>query len=155
MTVKIPKESKQRTLGFSFKVNSEKLSLYDSMRLGAMSTWDGIKMQGGGLLGLARGTESASGVSGPIGIIKIGAQFASNGIQSTLYFLSILSIALGVFNLIPVPPLDGGRMVFSAIKAVSGYSVPPKVQGLITAVGVLALLALFLLATFKDVGFFG
>ena len=62
-----------------------------------------------------------------------------------------ISVNLGIFNLFPVPALDGGRLVFLLIEAVIGRPVNPKVEGYIQTIGMLLLLALFAIITFKDV----
>ena len=79
---------------------------------------------------------------------------ARGGLVSFLFFLSMLSINLGVFNLLPIPPLDGIRIVMAAWQAVTGR--PPREKYLIPVFqwGSLGLVALFCLVTLKDLGGF-
>lgn len=140
-------------LGFKLTVISTPVGgPIETLKQGASTAWNVTYRQIEGLVGLVTGKESTSNVSGPVGIIMIGSQSASGGLESMLWFVAVLSIALGIFNLVPVPPLDGGRMVFAAIKAVTGRSVSPMVQGAITALGTIALLILIVLTVFMDAG---
>jgi regulator of sigma E protease len=104
--------------------------------------------------GLA-GLFSRSGVqhvSGPLAILNMASDSARGGLVSFLFFLSMLSINLGVFNLLPFPPLDGIRILMAAWHALTGQ--PPREKVLIPVFqwGTLGLVALFFLVTLKDIG---
>ena len=103
------------------------------------------------LADLVRGRESINNLSGPVGIVTAIGQAASYGWQDLLELLALITINLGVFNLLPFPALDGGKVVFLIIEGVTGHAVPEKLQGLLT-IGAFALLfGLMLFATYNDI----
>ena len=103
------------------------------------------------LADLVRGRESINNLSGPVGIVTAIGQAASYGWQDLLELLALITINLGVFNLLPFPALDGGKVVFLIIEGVTGHAVPEKLQGSLT-IGAFALLfGLMLFATYNDI----
>lgn len=100
---------------------------------------------------LVRGRYGLNAVSGPVGVTEIIVDAAASGFVDFLYILAVITINLGMFNLFPIPALDGGRLVFLLVEAVIRRPVNPKVEGYIHAVGMLLLLGLFVVITFKDV----
>lgn len=90
-------------------------------------------------------------VSGPVGMVQASFDFINMGMWYYLYFWAIISINLGVFNLLPIPGLDGARLVFTAIEGITGKPVNPKIEMTIHAIGLLLLFGLMILITFKDV----
>lgn len=99
---------------------------------------------------LLRGEEQAD-LMGPVGIVSETAEAARGGPTALLSFLVFISLALAVMNLLPLPALDGGRLVFIAIAMVRRRPVDPKVEAAVHAVGLLLLLGLILFATYGDV----
>jgi len=90
-------------------------------------------------------------LSGPVGVSSAIGQAASAGTQSLLMMVAFITINIGVFNLIPLPALDGGRLFFLLIEAIRGKPVPPKYEGYIHAAGLFLLMGLMLFVTFNDV----
>jgi regulator of sigma E protease len=90
-------------------------------------------------------------VSGPVGIVKETAKQAKLGPGMYLYFLGMLSAYLGAFNLLPVPALDGGRLLFLGAEAVSRRKLDAKVEARVHAIGLLMLLTLIAFVTYADV----
>lgn len=83
---------------------------------------------------LLRGRESINDLSGPVGIVTAIGQAASYGWQDLLEMLALITVNVGIFNLLPFPALDGGKVVFLLIEGVTGHAVPEKIQsGLIVA----------------------
>lgn len=97
------------------------------------------------------GDISVKNVSGPIGIAKGAGITASLGLVYYLSFLALVSVNLGVLNLMPVPVLDGGHLFFYVIEFVRGRPVSQAVMGKLLFVGMLLLLSLMLLAVFNDI----
>lgn len=108
------------------------------------SLWKVLAMLFTGGLGL-------DAVAGPVGVIGQVGQAASQGIITLLNFTAIISINLGFFNLLPIPALDGSKLVFIIIEKIIGRPINEKVEQTITLVGFLLLLGLIVLVTFKDV----
>ncbi|MDQ0362929.1 RIP metalloprotease RseP [Breznakia pachnodae] len=90
-------------------------------------------------------------LSGPVGIFKISSQAAESGFTTYLRLLAILSINIGVMNALPLPILDGGRVLITIIEKIMGRKLNEKVMGILMWGGVLALVFLMVFATFNDV----
>ena len=103
------------------------------------------------LADLVRGRESINNLSGPVGIVTAIGQAASYGWQDLLELLALITINLGVFNLLPFPALDGGKVVFLIIEGVTGHAVPEKLQGTLTIAAFALLFGLMLFATYNDI----
>lgn len=105
-----------------------------------------------GLVGSAIvGTADFSQVSGPIGIVNYVGNAAAIGFTSLLFFTAIISMNLAVINLLPIPALDGGRLVFVAIEAITRKEIPPIWAARVNLGGFVCLMLLMLLATVHDV----
>lgn len=92
-------------------------------------------------------------VSGPIGTSEVIAEAAHNGIASLATLVALISINLGVINLLPLPALDGGRLVFLFIEAIRRKPVNRNMEALIHFIGIILLLLLMVVITFKDIFF--
>ena len=103
------------------------------------------------LVDLVRGRESINNLSGPVGIVSAIGQAASYGWQDLLELLALITINLGIFNLLPFPALDGGKVVFLVIEGVTGHAVPEKLQSLLTLATFGLLFGLMLFATYNDI----
>ena len=103
------------------------------------------------LTDLLRGRESINNLSGPVGIVTAIGQAASYGWQDLLQLLALITINLGIFNLLPFPALDGGKVVFLAIEGVTGHAVPEKLQGGLTVAAFALLFGLMIFATYNDI----
>lgn len=102
--------------------------------------------------GLITGKVSGDQLSGPIRIIEQGGKaIQQHGIQNGLVLAAILSVILAVMNLLPIPALDGGHILFLLIEAIKGSPVKPAIQEGVTQVGFLALLLLMGAVVFNDV----
>lgn len=106
-----------------------------------------LQMMGKMLIGKA----SPKNLSGPISIAQYAGQSAEMGLVHFLNFLAAVSIGLGILNLLPVPVLDGGHLLFFAIEAIKGSPVSEKVQIYFQQVGILMLLSLMAFAFFIDI----
>lgn len=126
------------------------------------SPWNVVKEAGNSVLyygrivftslaDLIRGRESINNLSGPVGIVTAIGQAASYGWQDVLELMALITVNLGVFNLLPFPALDGGKVVFLAIEGITGHAVPEKLQGVLTAVTFAALFGLMIFATYQDI----
>ncbi len=107
-----------------------------------------LKMMGKMLIGKA----SPENLSGPISIAKYAGQSAEMGLVHFLKFLAIVSVSLGVLNLLPIPVLDGGHLMFFVIEAIKGSPVSDKIQFYFQQVGIMMLMSLMIFAVFLDVG---
>jgi regulator of sigma E protease len=107
-----------------------------------------------GLWGIVAGLfkgQAPQGVSGPVGIFAVTTEAARSGVLTLINFLGILSVNLAILNVLPFPALDGGRLLFIGIEAVTGKRVSPKVEGTIHSIGMIILLVLILAITIGDI----
>lgn len=110
-----------------------------------------IKMVYDSLFNLVSGKYGMEAVSGPVGVTEVVGQAAQSGISTLIYVVTVISINLGVFNLIPFPALDGGRFVFLAIEGVRGKPIDRRIEGYVNFAGIMILFAFMALVTFKDI----
>ena len=103
------------------------------------------------LMDLLRGRESINDLSGPVGIVTAIGQAASYGWQDLLELLALITVNVGIFNLLPFPALDGGKVVFLFIEGVTGHAVPEKIQIGLTLAAFALLFALMIFATYNDI----
>ncbi len=97
------------------------------------------------------GGEVPAGVSGPVGIYALTTQAASYGIIALINFVGILSVNLAILNILPIPALDGGRLLFIVFEAIFGRKVLPKMENYLHLGGFVILILLILLITISDV----
>ena len=100
---------------------------------------------------LLQGRESINDLSGPVGIVTAIGQAASYGWQDLLELLVLITVNLGIFNLLPFPALDGGKVVFLLIEGVTGHAVPEKIQSGLTVAAFALLFGLMIFATYNDI----
>lgn len=103
-----------------------------------------------GIFGMIVG-KIAPEVTGPVGITQILGEAARTGLGELLYLLGALSANLGLFNLLPVPALDGSRLIFAGAEAITGKPIDPDKESLIHFVGFFLLMGLFVVITYKDI----
>jgi len=103
------------------------------------------------LKNLITGAGSVNDLVGPVGIVNVVDQTAQVGIPNLLMLTVLLSLNLGLINILPFPALDGGRIVFVVIRAVTGKMISDKLEGAIHLAGIMILFGLMILITCKDV----
>jgi regulator of sigma E protease len=105
-----------------------------------------------GLLGrMLTGSASVKNLSGPISIAQFANSSANAGLSSFLFFLGAISLSLGILNLLPIPVLDGGHLLYYLIELVKGSPVSEQIQAKGQYVGLLALIGLMGIAFFNDI----
>ena len=103
------------------------------------------------LVDLVTGNVPINQMSGPVGIVSTISDAVSYGLESVLMILAMITINLGVFNLLPFPALDGGRLVFLLLELVRGKPVDQKYEMWVNGAGMLILLAFMVFVTFSDI----
>jgi regulator of sigma E protease len=105
----------------------------------------------GGMIASLFGSEKvALDVTGPVGIVYLTKQMSDLGLPYLLQFAALLSINLGIINILPIPALDGGRILFILIEKLKGTPVSQRVEGMIHQIGFMLLLLLMVLVTVRD-----
>ncbi len=136
-----------------FKVYAGKKTFLNVLSQGATRTLSTVKMVWDSLAGLVTGRFGMDAVSGPIGISEtVGSVLNSDGALLNLFYLfTIISVNLGVMNLLPFPALDGGRLIFLFIEAIFRKPLPQKFESYINFAGLAALMLLMILLAVKDI----
>jgi regulator of sigma E protease len=118
---------------------------------GARETWRIVDRTMTYIGRLLSGRESAEQLSGPIRIGQVsGAVATTGGIPGLVYLTAVLSVSIGLFNLFPVPMLDGGHLLFYLIEALRGRPLSPRVQDIGFRIGFALVIMLFIFVTFND-----
>ena len=162
-TVRLPEvqfivqgEGRERTLIIDFKVLAVERGVFSLIREAFGETLSLARNAWVSVVDLITGREMLTGkmglqdLSGPIGVGQIVGQAASIGWESLLSVAAFISISIGMFNLLPFPAQEGGRIGVQQIEAIRRKPVPAKWEGYINAAGLILLLGLMILVAFKD-----
>ncbi|QWD80574.1 RIP metalloprotease [Polynucleobacter sp. MWH-Spelu-300-X4] len=123
----------------------------EAIPLAIERVWDISKVSVRMLLGMFTGESSIKQIGGPLSIADMAGKTAQVGWQSYLGFLALISISLGILNLVPLPMLDGGQLLYDAWELITGKKISPSWQELFQKVGVAGLMLLTMLALFNDI----
>lgn len=137
-------------IGVSPEIVIYKPGVLDAARLAVQHTYLIASTMLTGIAQMVTG-KAAADVSGPIGVAQMAGQVAQMGIFPLLQFAAFLSINLGLINLLPVPVLDGGHMVTLAVEGIRRKPLDRRSMQVIQMIGFVLLMALFVVATFKDI----
>lgn len=138
-------------LGISFGTNR---TFIQSISKGVYETYN-LSVKTFQFIGkMVTGNMGTENLSGPIGIAQMAGNTAQAGFLPFMYLMALLSISLGVLNLLPIPVLDGGQLTLLGIEAIRGKPLPEKVENYIYTGGILMVGALMIFAIFNDVSRF-
>jgi len=127
------------------------LNIFQALGLGVYQVWQMMSLTLQTLQSMLVGQVSVEHLSGPISIAQVASSSASMGLMSFVSFMAYLSVSLGVLNLLPVPMLDGGHLLYYLIEMVTGKPVPDKVQRIGLRIGMMLVLMIMFIALFNDV----
>lgn len=133
--------------GYAF----ESVGLGESLAFAVERTWIDSTMIVGTVTRLVAGRVSAGDLGGPILVVAEASRQAQSGLQPLLFFMALISINLGVVNLLPIPVLDGGHLVFMGFEAVRGRPLPLRVREYALAGGMALIGTLMLFVVFHDI----
>lgn len=145
VTTKVP------VLGISPTVSFHKSGLWDGIKAGFVNTYMTTVLMLQGLVQIITGTVSTTELAGPVGITRMIGDAAQGGLVYLINFTAMLSINLGVINLLPFPALDGSRIVFSGLEMVRRRPLDPEREGMIHLIGFIILMSLIALVTYNDI----
>jgi regulator of sigma E protease len=134
-----------------FKVARESVTFGSVIKHSVFRSFSSIKIIFDSIKDLIGGRYGAEAVSGPIGMADAVGTATKSGFSSLLYLFILITMNLGVFNLLPFPALDGGRIIFLIIEAIIRRPVKKEVEQAINAAGILLLFGLMIFVTFKDI----
>ena len=151
-------------LGIVFKslsIDSENMNILSAIKKGTAETIDTLLMTIKGIRLLFSGIDVKEAVSGPIRISYFVGKIATNsfkeniktGLTTIFRFLSIISIALGFFNLLPIPIFDGGLILFTSIELIRGKALRPSIFYRFQSIGFLIIIILILFTTYNDISY--
>lgn len=136
--------------GLFFEPLTESPGFGQALMAGIGSMWEIMRGSISGLYHMITGAISTCNMSGPIGIAEVSGAMASQGTVNFIYFIAVLSTAVGLLNLFPIPVLDGGHLVFYAYEAVAGKPPSDKVLRVLMTVGLTMILSLMVFAISND-----
>ena len=139
------------TGGLVFEPETRRPGPGEAALMGAQQTWSIITMSLSGLYHMVTGAISSCNLSGPIGIAELSGTMASEGAADFLWFIAVLSTAVGLINLFPIPVLDGGHLVFHAWEAVTGRPPSDRALRILMAIGIALIATLMVFAVFNDI----
>lgn len=122
----------------------------DAIKYAVIQTWDFSSSTLKSLWGMVTGKVSTDNLGGPISIAQIAGSSAEQGVMSFISFLAMISITLGILNLLPIPMLDGGHLAMFVFEAVRGKPLSETVQVQVQKVGFLVLIMVMFIAFFND-----
>jgi regulator of sigma E protease len=132
-------------------LTTHRLGPLDALAEGAVKTWEMSALTVQMLWRMLTGQVSAKNISGVVSIAEFAGDSAAMGITAYLAFLAVISVSLGVLNLMPVPLLDGGQVVYQAVEAVKGSPLSERAQLFGQQVGIALLVVLMSLAFYNDI----
>lgn len=136
--------------GAFFEHPTRQPSVAEVLPIAAGETWSVITRSLSGLYHMVSGAISTCNLSGPIGIATTSGAMAADGVWPFIWFIAVLSTAVGLLNLFPIPILDGGHLVFHAWEAVTGKPPTERALNLLMTIGLMLLMSLMLFALFND-----
>ncbi|MCO6382017.1 MAG: RIP metalloprotease RseP [Vannielia sp.] len=136
--------------GLAFEPATDRLGPLEAVQYGVQQTWFIVTSSINGLGKMISGAISSCNLSGPLKIATTAGQMASQGGQSFIWFVAVLSTAVGLLNLFPIPVLDGGHLVFHAWEAVSGKPPPERLLNILMMIGLTLILSLMVFALGND-----
>ena len=132
-------------------VTVQKLNIFQSAAYGVSQAWQIAELTVLAIGKIIAGTISAKNLGGPIMIAQLAGQQAEAGIINLIFFIALLSVNLGIINLLPIPVLDGGHLLFFLIEAVSRRPLNRKMREVAQQVGIFVLILLMIFVFYNDI----
>ena len=132
-------------------VTIKKLNIFQSAAYGVSQAWQIAELTVLAIGKIIAGTISAKNLGGPIMIAQLAGQQAEAGIINLIFFIALLSVNLGIINLLPIPVLDGGHLLFFLIEAVSRRPLNRKMREVAQQVGIFVLILLMIFVFYNDI----
>lgn len=157
VTFKCQKEDKYTLIEYDFVILGEEPTALNVLKNSFKRSVSIVRIVWLSLFDLVTGKYGLTDLSGPVGTVNVIADATQNavsgkdGLKSALEMMALISINIGVFNLFPLPALDGGRLFFLIIEGIRRKPINPKYEGFVHATGLVLLLGLMLVVTFNDI----
>lgn len=144
------KDESRYMLGVTQNSEVKKISLLESIPYGTQKMLTSVTSIFETLGNLLHGV-GLNNLSGPVGIYQVTAQITKDGWVSTIALIGLLSVNVGIFNLLPIPILDGGRILIILIETLIGRKLNERVQNIIMMAGLLVIVGIMVFATWNDI----
>lgn len=143
-------ESKRYYMGITPEFRIERYNIITGLKVSSIGFIDIFSQTLNGFKMLVTGQVKKNEISGPLGIIKVVGEASRGGIKTILFLIILLSINVGIFNLLPFPALDGGRIIFVLLELI-GIKVNKKIEERIHTMGMILLICLIIYVTSNDI----
>lgn len=141
---------KKGLIGITFEISVEKINIFSAFLNGLMTTGNIIKLIFSNTIEMITGKVPIE-IAGPLGIAQMTGEAAKLGFLNLLYFTAILSIFIGLFNLLPIPILDGGHIIILGIEKLRGKPLEAEKINFMYLIGISLMIIIFVIATYKDI----
>jgi len=141
---------KKGLIGITFEISIEKINIFSAFSKGLIATINIIKLIFTNTVEMITGKVPVE-IAGPLGIAQMTGEAAKLGFLNLLYFTAILSIFIGLFNLLPIPILDGGHLLILVIEKLRGKPLEPEKINFMYLIGISLMIIIFIIATYKDI----
>lgn len=150
----------EKTPRFGFVIKKAHFNILENIKIGFLMMIAVIRLVWDSLVSLISGAVGFDQVAGIVGVVDAGSQVWDNSMQSggvhlaimnMAYLAALLSANLGVMNLLPLPALDGGRILFILIEMIRGKAVPPEKEGAVHFIGMVLLMLLTVVVLYNDI----
>jgi len=141
---------KKSLIGITFEIFVEKINIFSAFYRGLIATGNIIKLIFSNTMEMITGKVPLE-IAGPLGIAQMTGEAAKLGFLNLLYFTAILSIFIGLFNLLPIPILDGGHIIILAIEKLRGKPLEAEKISFMYFIGISLMIIIFIIATYKDI----
>ncbi len=142
---------------YAFLVQSIEKNFFTVIDQSAKNTVSIVRLVWGSLVDLVTGRYGIDALSGPVGTAGVIGEAATQGanfmesLMNVLWIMALITVNLGVFNLLPIPALDGGRLLFLLVEAIRRKPINPKYEGWVHAAGFILLIGIMVVVTFNDI----
>ena len=138
--------------GLDSRYERESLPFWQAIPQSVVHCWEIIVILKNEIVGWFVRGQLPEGVAGPVGVVQITGEVARAGLSPYLEIAALISLSLGIFNLFPLPALDGGRLVFVLLEWFRrGKRISPKIEGMVHFVGFIMLIMVLILVTYQDI----
>jgi len=141
---------KKGLIGITFEISVEKVNIFSAFSKGLIATGNIIKLIFSNTIEMITGKIPVE-IAGPLGIAQMTGEAARLGFLNLLYFTAVLSIFIGLFNLLPIPLLDGGHILILAIEKLRGKPLEAEKISFMYFIGISIMIIIFVIATYKDI----
>ncbi len=146
-----PESDGKNYITLDFWMTRTEKNVFTVLQQGVMRTVSVVRLIWMSLGDMITGQYGLNELSGPVGVTQALAQAASVDISQLMFLMCFITVNLGVFNLLPLPALDGGRLVFLIIEGIRRKPVPPKYEGLVHTAGFVLLMLFMLVVAGSDI----